>query len=49
MIICDTFLFFPSIPNLYYKMDDDNTLPDYICATPNSFGKVSKLLKDIPC
>ena len=29
-----------SIPNLYYKMDDDNTLPDYICATPNSFGKV---------
>ena len=19
-------------------MDDDNTLPDYICATPNSFG-----------
>ena len=28
-----------SIPNLYYKMDDDNTLPDYICATPNSFGE----------
>ena len=40
MIIFDTFLSFPSIPNLYYKMDDDNTLPDYICATPNSFGKV---------
>jgi len=29
---------FQDIPNLYYKMDDDNTLPDYICATPNSFG-----------
>ena len=26
------------IPNLYYKLEEDDLMPDYICAAPNTFG-----------
>ena len=31
-------LFDFSIPNLYYKLEEDDLMPDYICAAPNTFG-----------
>ena len=29
---------FFSIPNLYYKLEEDDLMPDYICAAPNTYG-----------
>ena len=26
------------IPNLYYKLEEDDLMPDYICAAPNTYG-----------
>ena len=27
-----------SIPNLYYKLEEDDLMPDYICSIQNSYG-----------
>ena len=27
-----------SIPNLYYKLEEDDLMSDYICSIPNSYG-----------
>ena len=27
-----------SIPNLYYKLEEDDLMPDYICSAPNTYG-----------
>ena len=27
-----------SIPNLYYKLEEDDLMPDYICSSPNAYG-----------
>ena len=31
-------LFVPSIPNLYYKLEEEDLMPDYICSAPNTYG-----------
>ena len=28
----------PSIPNLYYKLEEEDLMPDYICSAPNTYG-----------
>ena len=33
-----TDLTIPSIPSLYYKLEEDDLMPDYICSVPQSFG-----------
>ena len=29
---------YKDLPNLYYKLEEDDLMPDYICSVPQSFG-----------